>query len=137
VEDAINKGSQPRSEGAACEAGYLGGSPLIPSYEERMGLLVVGCTLRADRNRRGVLENIRGAVWVEVTDRCILQPDVIEEICELLATNQAFQHFEREVTITSWKVSREGSRVSVEAGSWDDHNADSGPSCMCHEKCRC
>ncbi len=93
---------------------------------ERAGLLVVGSTLRSDWDSNGILADVRGAVWIEVTHRCHLQPDLIEEIGELLAIEAAHETLEQRVSVTGWKVQRTGNRLEVTAQEYSDSEARQG-----------
>lgn len=95
--------------------------------KERCGLVVVGNTLRSDwSSHTGNLEDIRGAVWIEVTPRCNLQDNLIEEIAELLAITCAHETLEHEIDVTAWKVERVGDRIEVSVSSFEYVNPAPG-----------
>jgi hypothetical protein len=87
---------------------------------ERMGLRVVEVTLRSDWDAQGILADVRGAVWIDKLECCVLQPDLIEEIVELLAAEVAHETLEQHIQINSWRVERSGDRFEVTAQSFTD-----------------
>lgn len=94
---------------------------------ERMGLRVVKNTLKGDYDRgEERYVDVLGAVEIEITERCILQPDVINEIAELLAQEVASDCVERCFDITSWKLKRAGDTITVEPATVDVVEPDFG-----------
>ena len=90
--------------------------------KERMGLRLVENTLRSDWDTTtGELADVQGAVRIDVLPGCVLQPDIIEEIAELLA-NEACHDFilESNVQIDSWKITRTGDSIEVAPATFSD-----------------
>ena len=87
---------------------------------ERMGLRVVEVTLRSDWDAQGVLADVRGAVWIDVTPRCILRPELILEIAELIAAEVAHETLESNIQVETWKVEQHGTRLEVTAQQFTD-----------------
>lgn len=92
----------------------------MSDVRERMGLRVKEVTLRSDWDSNGILANIRGAVWIDITPACILQEDIIFEIAELLAGEAAHDTLEEQITVDLWKVERNGDRLEVTAQQFTD-----------------
>jgi len=89
-----------------------------------MGLRVVQSTLKPDWDKRTwELANIRGSVQIDITPACILQPDLIFEISELIAAEIAHDTLAENIRIDGWKVVRTGDRLEVTAQSFTDEDA--------------
>lgn len=75
---------------------------------ERMGLRVVKNTLEPDWDSQHELKGILGSIEIEVTDRCLLRDELIEEIAPLLARDVCDDHFDGRLQIEFWDLRRKG-----------------------------
>jgi hypothetical protein len=99
-----------------------------------MGLRVTRNTLATDwlsadgalgpREFRGV----RGVVELEITEKCILQQNVILEIAELIAKELAADFLERTVTVTCWNIAKNGNTITLAPADADHLDPDTGMS---------
>lgn len=102
--------------------------------QERMGLRVTKNTLATDwlssdgafgpREFRGV----RGVVELEITEKCILQPEVLLMIAEQMAAELASDHLERTVTVTCWNIAKDGNVITLAPADSDHLDPDTGMS---------
>jgi hypothetical protein len=101
---------------------------------ERMGLRVVKNTLSTDwLNADGAFgpkefRGVRGVVELEITEKCILQPNVILEIAELIAKELADECLERTVSVTYWNIIKDGSAITLSPADADHLDPDTGMS---------
>jgi len=99
---------------------------------ECAGLKVVKNTLRPDWDRgdgpfsTAELAGVRGSVEVEVLPKCILREELVLEIAEIMAADEAYNTLDRCIEIQSWKVVRNGNRVTVTAQSFVNTDPDTG-----------
>ncbi len=85
---------------------------------ERMGLRVVKNTLKPDWDRGADfnildLADVLGCIEIELTKECILQPEVVDEIAELMANEEVYENLERTVVIEAWRVQRTDNKIAV------------------------
>src|SRR5262245_44917543 len=77
---------------------------------ERMVLRVVMNTLEPDWSSNALLEDVRGAVEIEILPTCILQPEIMEEVVPLMADEAVADRLDGAIVVEFWKVERKGDR---------------------------